>query len=376
MAPTRFRPARAASLRVAFIAALLACLVPVDASLATVSQAGPLHLKVEVGQAQAVLALADTSMRGGHIGADDWQRLETSPAYVRWTERQRGIGFPVDKAAFRNFVQSTDLRDQLEPLRAKVGEWSALDPSTAGTLAAAYLPAGTQLRATVYPLIKASKNTFVYDLQGDPAIFFSIDTSETAPAFTNTLAHELHHVGVATACAGDEEVTAGGRSEAVLKWLSAFSEGRAMLAAAGGPDSHPHATSPADAIGQWERDLGKAAGDAPGLEAFFAALMDESLGEDAATRRGMAFINDKERPQGPFYTVGWLMAATVEQEFGRDRLVAGTCAPERLLLDYDDALRQRELRGIDVTRLPRWSAGFLVRLRTIANPDETPASAP
>ncbi|OGT59504.1 MAG: hypothetical protein A3E01_01610 [Gammaproteobacteria bacterium RIFCSPHIGHO2_12_FULL_63_22] len=347
-----------------------------EALLGAESQAGLLHLKVDDGQAQAVLALADASMRGGHIGADDWQRLETSPAYLRWTERQRGIGYPVDKAAFRNFVQSADLRDQLEPLRAKVGEWSALDPSTAGAMAAAYLPAGARLRATVYPLIKASKNTFVYDLHGDPAIFFSIDTSETAFAFTNTLAHELHHVGVAAACAGDEEVTTRGRSETVLKWLSAFSEGRAMLAAAGGPDSHPHVTSSADAIGQWERDLKKASGDAPGLEAFFTALMDDSLAEDAATRQGMTFINDKERPQGPFYTVGWLMAATVEQEFGRDRLVASTCAPERLLLDYDDALRQREVRGIDVTGLPRWTETFLSRLQQIAGHGETRASAP
>jgi hypothetical protein len=35
----------------------------------------------------------------------------------------------------------------------------------------------------------------------------------------------------------------------------------------------------------------------------------------------MSFIGTDEVPQGPYYTVGWLMAAVLERAFGRQRLV-------------------------------------------------------
>jgi hypothetical protein len=53
--------------------------------------------------------------------------------------------------------------------------------------------------------------------------------------------------------------------------------------------------------------------------------------------------------QGPWYTVGWKMAATIETALGRDRLVAAACDPRRLLPAYNEAARK--LGG----GLPLWS---------------------
>jgi hypothetical protein len=139
--------------------------------------------------------------------------------------------------------------------------------------------------------------------------------------------------------------------------MGGFAEGRAVLAAAGGPDVHPHATSDSTERAVWDRDVARAAADVPRLEAFFIDLLDGRVPDDAEqTRRGMAFINTDSVPQGPFYTVGYLMARTVERRFGRDRLVASLCDAGRFLADYQQAAAE------EGTSLPRWGEDLLRRL--------------
>jgi hypothetical protein len=135
--------------------------------------------------------------------------------------------------------------------------------------------------------------------------------------------------------------------------MGAFGEGFAMLAAAGGPAWHPHATSDSSARNRWDRDSGRAPADMGELEAFFTAVLDGRLSEDSLTARGMSFFG----VQGPWYTVGYLMARSIEESRGRARLVELICDPVRLLLEYDAVTRERP-------DLPRWSRAFVDRLRT------------
>jgi len=66
--------------------------------------------------------------------------------------------------------------------------------------AQAYLPAGLEIRATIYPVVKKATNSFVFDLGGEnPAIFMYVDPSIPPEKLENTLAHELHHVGISDA---------------------------------------------------------------------------------------------------------------------------------------------------------------------------------
>ena len=62
--------------------------------------------------------------------------------------------------------------------------------------------------------------------------------------------------------------------------------------------------------------------------------------------------------QGPWYTVGWKMAVTVERAFGRDRLVRATCHPVDLLVAYNAAVRV----GNNPGHLALWSEGLLRQL--------------
>ena len=76
--------------------------------------------------------------------------------------------------------------DEAEPaLAAAVQRWRAVDVSTAARRAAAYLPAEQLLRATLYPVIEPRDDSFVWELERDPALFVYIDPSVSAAAQEN-----------------------------------------------------------------------------------------------------------------------------------------------------------------------------------------------
>jgi hypothetical protein len=146
--------------------------------------------------------------------------------------------------------------------------------------------------------------------------------------------------------------------------MSGFGEGMAMLAAAGGPDAHPHEASPAAERRVWDDAVARVPGDMKRLEAFFLDLAAERLTEDEARERGFRFIVDEGVPQGAFYTVGWHMATLVERELGRDSVVSAVCDPARLIRLYDRAARavaDRTGRAI-----PTWSPALDGLLRATA----------
>ena len=92
-----------------------------------------------------------------------------------------------------------------------------------------------------------------------------------------------------------------------------------MLAAVGTADEHPHLASEDDERAVWDRDVAHAADDVRRLESFFLELIDGTLSEEEQNRRGFTFIATDSVPQGPFYTVGWLMASTIERRSGSVR---------------------------------------------------------
>lgn len=97
------------------------------------------------------------------------------------------------------------------------------------------------------------------------------------------------------------------------------------------------------------------------MESFFLELLDGSLTEEEQTRRGMALVATEDVPQGPFYTVGWLMASTVQKQLGRERLVASLCDPRTFLADYSRAAGEHN-RAEPARPLPLWSTGFMRRI--------------
>jgi Putative zinc dependent peptidase (DUF5700) len=317
-----------------------------------------LQVAMVTDEADAVLAILQIRAAGGTPSDSDWQRLFGSEGYRRLKEREASLQRAFDDATFREFVLSSDLLARAGPLKRTLRDWTRIDPADAARRAFAYLPRSAVIRANVYPVIKPRTNSFVFEPRTNPAIFLYLDPKVTPAKLANTVTHELHHIGVASVCSDEPSET--GLPENVktaLSWMGGFAEGRAVLAAAGGPDVHPHAMSEAPERAVWDRDVAKVGADLPRLEAFFVALLDGRLAEEERNREGMSFISTEEVPQGPYYTVGWLMGSVVERELGRERLVESLCDPAMFLRDYDRAAKAQVKKGRDP--LPLWSDAFL-----------------
>jgi hypothetical protein len=210
----------------------------------------------------------------------------------------------------------------------------------------------------------------VWELDRDPALFVSVDPSVRAAEQQNVIAHELHHVGLAAACrasAAPPTDSVAARRQTALQWLGAFGEGVAMLAAAGGPSVHPHATS-ADAVrARWDRDVANAPADLARVATFLTRVLDGAVTGDAVRAEAMALYGE----QGPWYTVGYVMARAVETAHGRERLLGALCDPAALLTAYEAAAAQLNAgrrdphaarAGTLPSPLPRWPAALLARL--------------
>jgi hypothetical protein len=199
----------------------------------------------------------------------------------------------------------------------------------------------------------------VFEASTDPAIFLYLDPQESAAKFENTVAHELHHIGFASVSRDDSTRYAAlpPATRTAAGWLGAFGEGFAMLAAAGGPDVHPHATSTPAERARWDHDVRRFATDLRQVDRFFLDVVDGRLAGDAVQQRAFTFYG----VQGPWYTVGWRMAVEVERHDGRAVLIRCMLDPRELLERYDAAARDARAHGR--RGLPEWSPRLLAALR-------------
>ena len=215
--------------------------------------------------------------------------------------------------------------------------WKRAEPKRTASLALAYLPKGAQIHAKIYPVIKPRQNSFVFDIDTDPAIFLYLDPAVSQARFENTLAHELHHIGYGTVCpirtTTDELARLPKNQQTVLTYMRAFGEGFAMLAAAGGPDIHPHAVGGPKERERWDRDVANFDSDLKKVEKFFFDVLEDRLSDEQIAATVAPFWGE----QGPWYTVGWQMAVVIEKTFGRKTLLSAMCDPRDLAATYNRA---------------------------------------
>ena len=190
-------------------------------------------------------------------------------------------------------------------------------------------------------------------MKGDPAIFLYLDPAMSRAKFENHLAHELHHIGYGSTCPRkdtlDQINKLPANTQTVIKWIGAFGEGFAMLAAAGGPDIHPHAVSSPEDRARWDKDVANFANDLKRLEAFFDNILQGKLTGDEIDKTAFSFYGT----QGPWYTVGWKMAVLIEKTYGRAKLIECMCDQRLLLPTYNQAAAKHNRNASQP--LPLWS---------------------
>jgi hypothetical protein len=293
------------------------------------------EIRLDVNQADEALALA--------ANRSSFDRMASTEAYTRFKKREAEMGKPILDAEFKKFLTSPGLKSKANSLRSTLNDWKRADFKAIASRIRSYLPTEAKLNATVYIVVKPKTNSFVYELATNPAVFLYLDPTVSKAEFENTVAHELHHVGFASIQPSD---TASSGKQLARRYTGAFGEGLAMLAAAGGPDIHPHLHSPAEVRARWDRDLQNVPKDLQAIEGFLLDTAAGKLTEAEQREKLMSFFGE----QGPWYTVGWVMATTVEKAKGRPALVDCMKDLPRLLLLYNQTASDSQ---------PKWSAQLL-----------------
>jgi hypothetical protein len=295
-------------------------------------------------EASIVLRILEKRAAVFPISEGDWDQLIQCEGYVRLKEREASIGTPLDNEVFRAFINNDALLKRREALQKTLDIWQQVDLKNVLARSRAYLPDGVPLRATIYPVIKPKPNSFVFDLARNPAIFLYLDPDIQQAQLENILAHELHHIGI-----GPFQIKAAQSSawqslpeaaRRMLQWVGVFGEGIAMLAAAGGPDQHPNADSPVADRERWDHSMATFETDFREVEAFLLDVLEGRLNGQPMLDAGYRFFGI----QGPWYTIGWKMAVTIENAFGRKAVIEAFCDPRRLLSVYNKAVAPAQCR--------------------------------
>ena len=336
--------------------ALICCFIALGAfgsAKAQNRERSNLNVRLVTDEAEAVLAILARRQASQAITDADWQRVFESEGYARLKKREIAMQRPFEDREFKMFVLSDQLAARTQALAETLDRWKRADVTRSGRLAMSYLPKDATIAAKIYPVIKPRENSFVFDLKTDPAIFLYLDPSVNREKFENTLAHELHHIGYSSACPSKEtaaEITKLPTNvQNTLGWIGGFGEGFAMLAAAGGPDVHPHAVSNLDERTRWDKDLENFNDDLKRVEQFLLDTIEGKLTDEQIQTTGFSFFGI----QGPWYTVGWKMAVVIEKTYGRTKLIECFCDPRQLLATYNKAAATHN-RSAD-KRLALWS---------------------
>src|SRR5262249_26285790 len=170
---------------------------------------------------------------------------------------------------------SEDLAKQLDALRHTLAEWKKADLGASGVRVLQYLPAHAVIRAKVFPEIKPMHNSFVFDMATDPTIFLYLDVTVTWEYFEKTVAHEMHHIGLASTDKEYEKKisTLPVAAKKVAQWMGAFGEGEAMLAAAGGPDVPINKEASQELRTSWEQGMRAFNQNLAAVDEFFVQVL-------------------------------------------------------------------------------------------------------
>ena len=327
-------------------------------------------ITLDTSEVEQSLAILKKEAHHQTITAADWSSLFAATPYKWLKDREKSMGREFTDASFQAFLTSPEALARMPDWTKALEDVKRADLSVLGTNDLAWLPRGASIRARVFPEIKPLPNSFVWAEPGSsPAIFLSLQKQSTAQ-FENTVAHECHHIGLAS-LQRQQDVLEKGLSveqKAAFEWLGGFGEGEAMLAAAGSAERHPHWEDDAVARARWDSDMDSFNTDLQSVQQFIVDILDGKLKtQDDMQKRAAPFWGY----QGAWYTVGYEMAVLVERRFGRETLMNCLVDPRLLIVKYDEIAREANDQG---AHLATWSPNLIARLGLTPTNDQSPKS--
>jgi Putative zinc dependent peptidase (DUF5700) len=326
------------------------------ACFAVAQPANRISLTLDSSEAEAVLVILDKRALHERVTDADWQRVFTTTPYRRLKQHEASMPQPFTDQEFIKFLDTLDA--SREQLRQVLREWQSVDLQAVAQRPLAYLPAQATIRAEVYPMIDAKPISFVFEPDAPaPAIFLYVDPkTKTREQLKSTFAHEAHHLGLASVqTVFKREISSlPENARKAAWWMGNFREGTAVLAAAGSPDVHPMSVFPEPIQRTWDLEAEHFADNVEELNQFFLDTLHGDLRNDAVLHESRVFFG---YGVGPWYTVGYRMAVTIEREFGRTALVATYADPRQFVARYNEAAEAENAKNGG--NLPLFSAEIL-----------------
>lgn len=318
-------------------------------------------VKFVLDEPRAALAILDKLQKGSRPTEADWKKLFATEGYRRLKERELGMKRPFADDDFKKFLAKPETVAKTEALSRSLSQMEKLDIGVSARRSLSYLPSGAKLRATIYPLIKPLKNSFVWDVEKNPAIMLYMDPAKSATEIQVTAAHELHHIGYSASCPSAEFkqwlARQDEKHQTAYYWLPALGEGFAVLCQTGGPSPNPYQSFDKETSDAWVEHYAKVKDSFPEVEQFFADVLNGKLDKEKAQEKAVSFYG----MLGPWYTVGYFVATTIEDAFGKDRLIACYVDPRLILPTYNAAALILNLQ--DKGQRPLWSESLLAGMK-------------
>ena len=314
------------------------------------------QVTLDASEAEQVLAILGKRNQGRPITEADWSALFATEPYQRLKKREAAMRRDFSDDDFRKFVLTDEMAHQYGELARTLAAWKKADLRAGGMRVLQYLPAEATIRVKVFPEIKPKHNSFVFDVDTDPAIFLYLDPKVSEQEFDNTVSHEMHHIGLSSTdkLYNQKIASLPPASQKAAQWMGAFGEGLAVLAAAGEPNVPPNQYSSPEVQQNWERGMKDFDRDLKTLNDFFLQVLDGNLRDDAADQKAGTFFGDI---QGPWYTVGYRMAVLLESRYGRPALIECMLDRRLLLARYNRAAEELNASGKE--HLPLWTPKVL-----------------
>jgi hypothetical protein len=340
---------------------IAACIawICLSAAARPVNAARRVGLVLDSSEADQALQILDKEHEGRRVDAADWARLFAAQPYqwLKGREASLGRGFTDDQ--FKQFLESREAQASRAVWRRTLAGMKRADMVAIGKHVLAWLPPGAALHARVFPEIKPLKNSFVWSKEGEgPAIFLAIQ-EQSPDSFENTVAHELHHIGLESLAARQQALQAPlpERVKRAMTWMGAFGEGEAMLAAVGSNQRHPHWEDDALTRARWDSDMMHFNSDLTAVQQLLLDILDGKLTDQTEIRKRAAPFWGV---QGAWYTVGYEMAVLVEKRYGRAAFNDCLLDPRLLLVRYNEVAREANAAGAS---LATWSPELLEKLK-------------
>ncbi len=315
------------------------------------------QLTLDASEAEQSLLILHKEQAHQAVTDADWRKLFATVPYQWLKAREAAIQRAFTDEDFKKFLQAPETLARTQEWVQTLAGMERADMTGIGTRVLAWLPPGAVIHARVFPLIKPHNNSFVWrNAHGEPAIFVYL-VKQTQAQFETIVAHECHHIGLFGLDAQQKKVFADmpENVKQAAEAMGAFGEGEAVLAAAGSTELRPHWEDDALARARWDSDMMHFNQDLVTLTQFFDDVLDGKLKGDAIQEKASTFFGY----QGPWYTVGYEMAALVEKRFGRAVFTDCLLDPRLLLVRYNQVAAEANHNG---AALALWPENLLQRI--------------